>query len=69
MQQFHVFNKRPFRFACATRAGAGPLEGMDYYDDDYPDVPFEEFLAVFKRLSKYAQREVADLAESLATEA
>jgi hypothetical protein len=38
---------------------------MDYYDDDYPDVPLEEFLAVFKRLTKYAQREVLDLAESL----
>jgi hypothetical protein len=44
----------------------GPLEGMDYYDDDYPDVPVEEFLAVFKRLTKYARREVFDLAESLA---
>jgi hypothetical protein len=39
---------------------------MDYYDDDYPDVPVEEFLAVFKRLTKYARREVFDLAESLA---
>jgi hypothetical protein len=40
---------------------------MDYYSDDYPDVPLEEFLAVYTRLSKYAQREVHDLAESLAT--
>lgn len=39
---------------------------MDYYSDDYPDVPLEEFLALFTRLSKYAQREVHDLAMSLA---
>jgi hypothetical protein len=58
--------KRPSRFACATAGRVGPLEGMDYYDDDYPDVPVEEFLAVFKRLTKYARREVFDLAESLA---
>lgn len=53
----------PIRLRDAT--GAGPLEGMDYYSDDYPDVPLEEFLAVYKGLSKYAQREVLDLAESL----
>ena len=46
--------------------GASPLEGMDYYSDDYPDTPLEEFLAVYERLSKYAQREVHDLAASLA---
>jgi len=39
---------------------------MDYYSDDYPDTPLEEFLAVYERLTKYAQREVHDLAESLA---
>jgi len=38
---------------------------MDYYSDDYPDTPLEEFLAVYERLSKYAQREIHDLAESL----
>jgi len=42
-----------------------PLEGVDYYSDDYPDVPLDEFLAVYKRLSKYARREIHDLAESL----
>jgi len=40
---------------------------MDYYSDDYPDPPLEEFLAVYGRLSRYAKREVHDLAESLAT--
>lgn len=39
---------------------------MDYYSEDYPDVPLEEFIAVYKRLTKYAQREVLDLAECLA---
>jgi hypothetical protein len=39
---------------------------VDYYSDDYPDTSLEEFLAVYRRLSKYAQREVHDLAESLA---
>lgn len=39
---------------------------MDYYSDDYPDTPLEEFLAVYERLSKYARREVHDLAECLA---
>jgi hypothetical protein len=39
---------------------------MDYYSDDYPDTPLEEFLALYERLTKYAQREVHDLAESLA---
>jgi hypothetical protein len=47
-------------------AGAGPLGGMDYYSEDYPDVSLEEFIAVYERLSKYAQREVLDLAECLA---
>jgi len=47
--------------------GASPLEDMDYYSDDYPDTPLEDFLAVYERLSKYAKREVHDLAESLAT--
>ena len=55
-----------FRFACATTWGRGQLEGMDYYSDDYPDVPLEEFLALYEGLTKYAQREVHDLAESLA---
>jgi hypothetical protein len=40
---------------------------MDYYTDDYPETPLEEFLAVYERLSKYAKREIHDLAESLAT--
>ena len=40
---------------------------MDYYSDDYPDPPLEEFLAVYERLTKYAKREVHDLAQSLAT--
>jgi hypothetical protein len=40
---------------------------MDYYSDDYPDTPLEEFLAVDERLTKYAKREIHDLAESLAT--
>jgi hypothetical protein len=40
---------------------------MDYYSDDYPDPPLEEFLAVYGRLSRYAKREVHDLAESLAS--
>lgn len=46
--------------------GASPLEGMDYYSDDYPDTPLEEFLALYERLTKYAKREIHDLAESLA---
>jgi hypothetical protein len=40
---------------------------MDYYSDDYPDAPLEEFLALYERLTKYAKREIHDLAESLAT--
>lgn len=43
----------------------GALWGMNYYSDDYPDVPQEEFLAVYEGLTKYAQREVHDLAECL----
>lgn len=39
---------------------------MNYYSDDYPDVTLEEFLDVYQRLTKYAQREVQDLAISLA---
>jgi hypothetical protein len=44
---------------------ASPLEGMDYYSDDYPDTPLDEFLAVYERLTKYAKREIHDLAQSL----
>jgi len=40
---------------------------MDYYSDDYPDTPLEEFLAVYEGLTKYAKREIHDLAESLAS--
>jgi hypothetical protein len=40
---------------------------MDYYSDDYPDTPLEEFLALYERLTKYAKREIHDLAQSLAT--
>ena len=40
---------------------------MDYYSDDYPETPLEEFLAVYERLTKYAKREIHDLAQSLAT--
>ena len=40
---------------------------MDYYSDDYQETPLEEFLAVYERLTKYAKREIQDLAESLAT--
>lgn len=40
---------------------------MDYYSDDYPDAPLEEFLAVYERLTKYAKREIRDLAVSLAS--
>ena len=40
---------------------------MDYYSDDYPDTPLEEFLALYERLTKYAKREIHDLAESLST--
>ena len=47
--------------------GASPLEGMDYYSEDYPDTPLEEFLAVYDQLTKYAKREIHDLAQSLAT--
>lgn len=39
---------------------------MNYYSDEYPDTPLEEFLAVYERLTKYAKREIHDLAESLA---
>lgn len=46
---------------------SGPLEGMDYYSDEYPETPLEEFLAVYERLTKYAKREIHDLAQSLAT--
>ena len=48
-------------------AWGSPLEGMDYYSDDYPETPVEEFLALYERLTKYAKREIQDLAESLAT--
>lgn len=58
---------RTYPFACAARHGASPLEDMDYYSDDYPDTPLEEFLAVYERLTKYAKREIHDLAQSLAT--
>lgn len=58
---------RTYPFACAPRPGASPLEDMDYYSDDYPDPPLEEFLAVYSRLNKYAKREIHDLAQSLAT--
>jgi len=40
---------------------------MDYYSDDYPDPPLEDFLAVYQGLTKYAKREIHDLAQSLAT--
>ena len=40
---------------------------MDYYSDDYPETPLVEFLAVYERLTKYAKREIHDLALSLAT--
>ena len=55
-----------FPFACATKAGASPLVDMDYYSDDYPDTPVDEFLAVYEKLTKFAQREIRDLAQSLA---
>ncbi len=48
-----------------TRLRRGALWGMNYYSDDYPDIPREEFLAVYEGLTKYAQREVRDLAECL----
>jgi hypothetical protein len=48
-------------------AWGSPLEGMNYYSDDYPETPLEEFLAVYERLTRYAKREIQDLAESLAT--
>jgi hypothetical protein len=40
---------------------------MDYYSEDYPDASLEEFLAVYEGLTKYAKREIHDLALSLAT--
>ena len=40
---------------------------MDYYSDDYPDTPLAEFVALYERLTKYAKREIHDLAQSLAT--
>ena len=55
----------PFRLR--EQAASGPLESMDYYSDDYPETPFEEFLSVYERLTKYAKREIHDLAQSLAT--
>lgn len=55
-----------FSIRLRDEAGPGPLEDMDYYSDEYPDVSLDEFLAVYECLSKYAQREVHDLAESLA---
>jgi len=55
------------QFACAAKRWGSPLEGMDYYSDDYPETPLEEFLAVYERLTKYAKREIHDLALSLAT--
>ena len=56
-------------FPICLRNGAwgSQLEGMDYYSDDYPETPLEEFLAVYERLTKYARREIHDLAQSLAT--
>jgi hypothetical protein len=37
--------------------------------DNYIDTPIEEFLAIYKGLDRYAQREVLELAESLSCEA
>ena len=54
-------------FTCAAKRWGSPLECMDYYSDDYPETPLEEFLAVYERLTKYAKREIHDLALSLAT--
>ena len=56
-----------FQFACATTREGSPMESMNYYSDNYPETPLEEFLAVYERLTKYAKREIQDLAESLAT--
>ena len=39
---------------------------MDYYSEDYPDVSLEEFLAVYERLTRFARREVHELATLLA---
>jgi len=58
--------RRKFPIRLREKVWASPLEDMDYYSDDYPDTPLDEFLAVYERLTKYAQREVRDLAQSLA---
>jgi len=55
-----------FPIRLREKVWGSPLEDMDYYSDDYPDTPLDEFLAVYERLTKYAQREVRDLAQSLA---
>lgn len=56
-----------FAICLRGQASGNPLEGIDYYSDDYPETPLEEFLAVYERLTKYAKREIHDLALSLAT--
>jgi hypothetical protein len=40
---------------------------MNYSSDDYPETPLEEFFAVYERRTKYAKREIHDLAQCLAT--
>ena len=58
--------RRKFPIRLREKVWSSPLEDMDYYSDDYPDTPLDEFLAVYERLTKYAQREIRDLAQSLA---
>jgi hypothetical protein len=55
-----------FPIRLRDQGRASPLVDMDYYSDDYPDTPVDEFLAVYEQLTKYAQREIRDLAQSLA---
>ena len=61
------FSRENLSIPLRDEAWASPLEGMDYYSDDYPDTPLEEFVALYERLTKYAKREIHDLAQSLAT--
>jgi hypothetical protein len=55
-----------FAICLRNEACGSQLDGMDYYSDNYPETPLEEFLAVYERLTKYAKREIHDLAVSLA---
>jgi len=54
-----------FAICLRGQASGNPLEGIDYYSDDYPETPLEAFLPVYERLTKRQQGD-PDLLGSLA---